>query len=108
MALTKAQITRPVLKKEAVAVPELGGEVIVRGLLLSERFALFSGINEANAKFLQMPRLLSMVVVDAEGAAVMTEQEWDVFGAESFTAMSALFEVAKRLSGLDAEVVAKN
>lgn len=108
MALAKDQITRPVQKKEAVLVSELGGEVIVRGLRLSERFALFAGMGNDGAKYLQMARLLSMAVVDARGDALMTEEDWDVFGAENYAAMASLFDVAKRLSGLDAEVVQKN
>jgi hypothetical protein len=108
MALKKDQITRPVLRKEAVPVPELGGEVVVRALLLSERFALFDGMADGGAKYVQMARVLSMAVVDADGQALMPEREWDVFGAEHYEAMGKLFDVAKRLSGLDAEAVRKN
>jgi hypothetical protein len=41
MAIARNQAKAPVLPKEAVDVPEIGGEVIVRGLLLTERLALF-------------------------------------------------------------------
>lgn len=107
MALDKSSIKRPVLRKEAVPVPDLGGEVIVRALTLSERFTLFAGI-EGDGRYLQMARLLSLAVVDAKGEPLLTQDEWDIFGAEHFAAMSGLFDVAKRLSGLDAEAVAKN
>jgi hypothetical protein len=40
MTLARRDIKTPVLPKEAVPVPELGGDVIVRGMLASERLAL--------------------------------------------------------------------
>lgn len=101
-------IKAPTLRKQTATVPELGGDVVVRGLLLSERFALFEGINDAGAKHVQMARLLSMAVVDAKDQSLMSERQWDIFGAEHFGPMKALFDIAKTLSGLDVEVVEKN
>lgn len=42
--LKRAQVAAPTLPKETVAVDALGGEVIVRGLLLTERIALTNRI----------------------------------------------------------------
>lgn len=108
MALKKSEIKAPVLPKEAVPVAELGGEVIVRGLLLSERLALFAGINEEGKAFAHIPRVLAATVQDADGLPVFNEQEWEAFGASSFEAALRLFAVARRLSGLDAEAAEKN
>ncbi len=103
--LKKANIAAPVLPKETVDVPELGGEVIVRGLLLSERLALLSEAENGEAK---LSSLLAATVVDADGAAVYDAQQWEEFGARHFAAALRLFAVAKRLCGLDAEVAEKN
>lgn len=108
MTLKKSDIKAPVLPKEAVQVAELGGDVIVRGLLLSERLALFAGINEAGKAFAHIPRVLAATVHDADGLPVFSEAEWEAFGASSFEAALRLFAVARRLSGLDAEVTEKN
>ena len=43
-ALKRSDLVAPELPRETVAVPALGGDVIVRGLRLSERLALFAGL----------------------------------------------------------------
>lgn len=103
--LKKSQIPEPILPKEVVDVPELGGEVVVRGLLLKDRLALFqdSGSGHAN-----LARMLASTVRDADGLPVFTVDEWEVFGSANFPAVAKLFDVARRLSGLDAEVAEKN
>lgn len=103
--LKKAEIPAPVLPQETVDVPELGGEVIVRGLLLKDRIALFSAAESGGA---QLSRLLAATVVDADQVPVYTTEQWEQFGAQHFGAALALFGVARRLSGLDAEVAEKN
>jgi len=106
-ALKKSEIKAPVLPKEAVQVDELGGEVIVRGLLLRERLAIFSGSDDGQ-KFAHVGELLAATVLDADGLQVYTAQQWDEFGAKHFGAVMQLFQVARRLSGIDAEVAQKN
>lgn len=106
MALKKADIKPPVLPKEAVQVDELGGEVIVRGLLLRERVQLFqSGGGEWSARVSQM---LAATVIDADGAPIYTAQQWEEFGAQHFDACARLLAVANRLSGLSTEDARKN
>lgn len=106
--ISKANIAAPVLPKETVEVSALGGEVIVRGLLLSERLALFAGIREDGNAFAHLPSMLAATVQDADGLQVFSEQEWEAFGAKHFEAALSLFAVARKLSGLDAEVAEKN
>lgn len=106
--LKKANIAAPVLPKETVAVEELGGEVVVRGLLLSERLALYAGANDEGRVFAQIPALLAQTVVDADNAPVFNVEQWEAFGSKHVDAAMRLFGVAKRLSGLDAEAAAKN
>jgi hypothetical protein len=101
--LKKGDIKSPALPKETVQVDVLGGEVVVKGLLMTERIALFQKHEGAT-----IAQMLAMTVIDGEGKQLFNEQEWDVFGATHFAASLELFKVAKRLSGLDAEVEAKN
>lgn len=107
MALKKNEIARPVLPKEAHDIPELGGEVVVRGLLLSERLALFAEARDGE-RFSHISRLLACAVIDAEGKPVFTAEEWEQFGSANFEAALRIFEIARRLSGLDTEVREKN
>lgn len=122
MALQRSQIKLPVLPKEAVQVEALGGEVIVRGMLLSERLQNdrlnaearkpVDGETEeqgrARAGGLIVPRVLHQCVVDPDGASLMTADEWDQFGALHRADVFRLFNVAMRLSGQDLEAAEKN
>lgn len=107
MAIERATLKPPVLPKQAVPVASLGGEVIVRGLKLSERLALFANLGEAGAApeqaFVHVPRVLARVVVLADGAPVFSEEEWEVHGATWPEEVFELFRVAQKLSGLDGD-----
>lgn len=120
--IERNQVKPPVLRKQTVAVPALNGDVIVRGLLLSELLEK----NHANAEN-QVPRAgeteqqararaggrvvsftLARTVTLADGKPLFTEEEWDVFGAEHPDAVLDLFKVAEELNGLNKKVVEKN
>lgn len=107
MALKRDQIAAPVLPKEAVEVPEMGGEVVVRGLLLRERLALFDDA-KGGERYGHISAVLAACVVDADGRQVWSAEQWEQFGARHFEAALRLFDVARRLSGLDAEERKKN
>ena len=104
--LKKANIAAPVLPMETIEVPELGGEVIVRGMLLRDRIGLFFDA-EKNGHG-QLSKVLAATVVDADHVPVYTQDEWEAFGATHSATVIRLFDVARRLSGLDAEAAAKN
>lgn len=106
--LKKSQIASPVLPKETVDVAELGGEVVIRGLLFSERLALFARVDEKGKAFAEIPQLLALTVIDGDGEPVFTAEQWEAFGARHMETLLHLFSIAKRLSGLDAEAAAKN
>lgn len=106
MALHRANVTRPQRKTEAVTVASLGGEVIVRGLTLSERLAIQS--TEVSTDFVGFARLLALAVVDADLVPIFTVEEWDLFASEDTPAVAQLVAVARRLSGLDEAETAKN
>jgi hypothetical protein len=102
--LSKVNIARPLPPKEVVDVPELGGEIIVRGLMLSDRVRILS-LSARGA--MPISELLASAVVDAENEPVFTADEWEAFGAQHFVATLKLFKKAKELSGLEAETNAK-
>lgn len=108
MALRKADIKPPVLPKETHDCAPLGGEVVVRGLLLRERLALFDDAREGGARYGHLTAVLAACVIDADGKQVFTQDEWEQFGAQHMEAALALFAVAQRLSGLDVEGAKKN
>lgn len=104
--LKRANIAPPAPPSEAVQVDAMGGEVVVRGLLLRDRLALATA--GGADKFGQVSALLAASVVDADGEPVWTQQQWEAFGARHFEEALRLFVVAQRLSGLDAEETEKN
>lgn len=106
MALSKAEIRKPVLPTEVINLASLGGEVVVRGLLLKDRLALFAEASQGGTAHIS--RLLAATVVDSHGEPIFSVDEWEIFGATQFDDALALFQVARRMSGLDAEVVEKN
>lgn len=108
MALTRDSITLPQLPRETVAVPALGGDVIVTGLRLRDRLALFAGLRKEGGNNGHVATLLAATVVDDNGAKLLTEAEWEAFGGQHFGEVVDLFGVACRLSGLDAEAAEKN
>ena len=106
MAIKRSEITAPALPKESAFVASLGGEVIVRGLLLKDRLALFA--DTGSSGHAHVSRLLAACVVDADNQQLFTQDEWEAFGAAHFDEALELFKVVRRVSGLDAEVIEKN
>lgn len=106
----------PELRRVDKTVPELGGQVQVRDLLLSERLA-FRRIIAAlerdavtagvQAGDLMVPQLLA-ITVERDGRPVMSAQQWEVFGAIHNKATLDLFDVACELCGFIADAAAKN
>ncbi|HHQ48922.1 MAG TPA: hypothetical protein ENK19_08590 [Acidobacteria bacterium] len=105
------------LKQEEVDVPELGGTVIVREMSGSERDSWEASLldtrgpdpvmNLANTR----AKLLVRTIVDADGKRLFTDDEIDLVGALSASALDRLFAVAARLSRVsaaDVEELAKN
>lgn len=108
MALDRSAIVLPELPREEVDVPELGGAVIVRGLLLRQRMEFFSALREAEDRYVMLAKLLHMTVVGSDDKPLLSEAEWERFGGVHFAAAVALFNAAERLSGLNPEDAAKN
>jgi hypothetical protein len=106
MALTRAELRLPPLPKKTVNVPELGGEVIVRGLLLRDRLAL---VDEAGPQDMgRVARLLAATVIAPDDTPLLTVEEWEQFGAVHFAATLSLFGEAAKMAGLAVEAAEKN
>ena len=123
MALTRETATPPVLPQEEVPFPPAGGDVLVRGLLMTQRLA-----NERLREAEQVPRedetdeeaqaragarivarVLAQAVVEEEsGLPLFTELQWDKFGSTHRIEVFRVFNVAMRLSGYDLKVIEKN
>lgn len=127
-------------RKETVELPELGGSVIVRGLLASEIFGVIAMRQAALRRLRPAPapaadpdgpmqapeqepepdiadyiaygrhtsQLLALAVVDADGMAFYSADEWEIFAQHHPGAYARLQAEAERLSGLNTEAVAKN
>lgn len=117
MAVIKRDtVTAPTVPKETLPVPALGGEVVVRGLLLSERMQMQArivalrrdAVTDEGAVHTILPVLLALSVVDADGLAVFTHDQWQAFGARHADQAVTLFNAAWRLSGFSAAEEAKN
>lgn len=102
------------LKTEDVPVPEWGGDVRVRTLTGAERDAFESGLVEKDGKrdlSNLRARLLSLAIVDENGARMFEESDAVLLGNKAAGALDKLFEVAQRLNGIGnkaQEEIAKN
>lgn len=107
MALRRADLALPTLPRETVAVASLGGEVIVRGMLLSERLQWSAEYDDAT-RFLQAAKALAVCVVDDDGNALLTVDEWQAHGAQHMDECLDLFERVRQFSGLGGAVEKKS
>lgn len=114
--IKRATVPAPTVPKETVDVPALGGEVVVRGLLLSERMAIQKKIvtlrkadaDEEGTVHAILPVLLAICVIDADSLPVFDVDAWQAFGARHTAQAVDLFNTAWRLSGFAGPEEAKN
>lgn len=106
MAVKRASVPAQALPREEIEIADLGGSVIVRGLTLSERLDLFAGA--AAAGFTHIPQLLAMCVLADDDKPLFTAEQWEAFGGAHLESTLTIFNVARRLAGLDVEDAKKN
>jgi hypothetical protein len=113
MALSRDQLPAVALPQEPVAVPGLGGDVIVRGMDMPQmlRFTALrrrlltpqEGETEDQASERAagelVPLALEMCTVLDDGLPVYSAAQWATFGAQHSGDVMALWEAAIRLSG---------
>ena len=101
--LKRDNIAAPTRRREAVPVaapPFGGGEVAVRQLSLTEWLACEQAA--AGARDLRLfPHLLAACVVDADGLALWTAEQWDLWATEHAAAFGDLLQAALRVNGRD-------
>lgn len=94
------------LPTEAVAIPELGGVVTVRGLSASSRDAFEKSMWVKKGKTREMnmsnvrARLVALCVVDESGQRMFSDDDVEAVGQVRADIVDRLFGVAQRLSGL--------
>jgi hypothetical protein len=112
--LSKSQILQAVdIKTSEVAVPEWGGDVLVREFSGADRDAFESSMVRINAEGQRetdlsnmRAKLVAMCLVDHEtGERMFSDAELALLGKKSAAALQRVFEVAQRLNGLSADDV---
>ncbi len=96
------------LTREIVAVPEWGGEVLVKALTGTERDQYEASImrlngtnatlNLANAR----AKLCALAMVDESGARLFSDQDIAALAGKSAAALERIYAVAARLAGISA------
>jgi hypothetical protein len=121
--LAREEVPAPTVRTEAVPVPSLGGSVLVRAGMYSERQQVDARARAATAHlqtgttdqaineqigFVHVLHALAAYVVLADGEPMWTLDQWNVHAAQHIDEVLALYEVTKRLNGRDVEGAAKN
>ncbi len=109
MLLTREQIlSAQDLVTEAVAVPEWGGEVRVKSLSGAERDAYEASVMRITGTNAQLnllnarAKLVALAVIDENGKRMFGDGDVIALAAKSAAALQRVFDVANRLSGLNA------
>lgn len=91
---------------EAIEVKEWGGSVLVRGLTGSERNDFEASLIVGKGKDSKMnmknatAKLCALSMVDNGGKRIFTQADVEALGAKAGSALSKVYAVASRLSGL--------
>lgn len=102
------------LPKEAVTLPELGGETVwVWGLSAADRDAFEATMTTQRGKKTERnlvnvrARFLVLVIRDADGARVFADSEVTAVGNLPASVLERLFDIGRKLSGMSEEDVAE-
>ncbi len=94
--------------RETVAVPEWGGEVIVRTMTGAERDVFASGLLDKDGKP-QLAgyrhRLLATCIVGEDGQRLFADNDIEALASKSAAAIDRVFAVAERLTGIGGAAV---
>ncbi|MGI0148186.1 MAG: hypothetical protein ACREDF_01460 [Thermoplasmata archaeon] len=100
MTLNREQIraaqSRPERQPRKVAVPEWGGDVLLRVLTVEDQIALGEDTKPAD-----MPvQVLLHCIVDEQGDRILTDEDAEWLAKEDFPLILRLFSEAAKLNGL--------
>ena len=105
--LSKAAILAARLKTETLAVPEWGGEVLVRELTAGERATFEEAAGNAvksNSPIRDIrERLALLACVDESGASLFDESDFPALQRTSGAALARVADLAMALSGMTAD-----
>jgi len=102
----EAMLAATALPRETVAVPELGGDVIVQGMSGTARDTFEGSMFKQRGKTRELnmqnirAKLVALCVVDEAGARVFRDEDVPALGLIRADILDRLFSVAQRLSGL--------
>jgi len=114
MTAAKAGKFKPAELQRKEATLHDGSVAFVRALRLTERLQIrrqvgeLAGSSTEGALVYMIPRLLAVAVVDEDGKALMSAEQWDVYGAAHPGLVLDLFNDASELSGFSSEAAEKN
>lgn len=97
------------LVTEQIAVPEWGGEVLVRSLTGEERDNYEATVVDQRGKDTKVnlrnarAKLVAWAVVDEQGGKVFTQADVLALGKKNAAALQRVFDVAMRLAGISEE-----
>ena len=95
--------------QQLVKVPELGGDVIVRGMTGEERDAFEASLIEGRGKKRDVnmknmrAKLVAYCCVDEKGDRLFTDEDAGKLGKTRADILNRLFTVAQKLSGISEE-----
>lgn len=98
--INASKVKAPQLPREIHEFAPLGGQVVVRGITLSQRLELFAKL-QGGSQFRIIPELLAVSVLDIGDQPVMTADQWDILGSTDAEEVTALYLKAKRLAGME-------
>lgn len=106
MLTKEAILTADDLPREKVNVPQWGGDVWVRALTAQEATEFGLAITEDGKDNSNCQAELAVkTIVNEEGVRLFNDGDAIALGNKSRIAVNTVFEIAQRLSGLDAETV---
>jgi hypothetical protein len=118
MAIPRDKVQTSALRQEETPVDAIGGSVIVRGLMLADRMALWAEEQPqgdetpeaaaARSKATIVERQLARMVVLDDGQPLWSPDEWKAFGQQHSSEAFRLYNLGNSFSGGDTKAIEKN
>ncbi|TRV27228.1 MAG: hypothetical protein EWV88_05055 [Microcystis wesenbergii Mw_MB_S_20031200_S109D] len=94
------------LPLECLAIPEWGGDVMVRTMTGADRDAFEASLIGKEGRMENVrARLVSLTLCDADGVRLFTDAEVVALGNKSAKALDRVFTIAQRINGIGTDAV---
>ena len=94
------------LPLECLAIPEWGGDVMVRTMTGADRDAFEASLSGKEGRMENVrARLVSLTLCDADGVRLFTDAEVAALGNKSAKALDRVFTIAQRINGIGTDAV---